>query len=221
MRITDLVDRERWFTFLIGFVLAALFCIAVAMPSRSLARFYGELDRLSDSVRRGDLAETEAELSDVTGYYEASQAWGLQWLADAYLFRDAFLHQASYNYLTGNYDAVIRDLSDEVDDPRASYLLGSAKFQLARQRYQAIRPDAEDAEARRQSIIQEVLDEVNADYERALRSDSSDRFDYKWNYDLTSDPDATRLALEGPQEIEPPELEQMKGEGVPTRRRRG
>jgi len=56
---------------------------------------------------------------------------------------------------------------------------------------------------------------------RALRSDDTGRFDYKWNYDLTSDPDATRLALEGPREVEPPELEQMKGEGTPVRRRRG
>ena len=73
----------------------------------------------------------------------------------------------------------------------------------------------------RQNIIQEVLDQVNADFERALRSDTEDRFDYKWNYDLTSDPDATRRALEAPREVEPPELEQMRGEGTPVRRRRG
>ena len=221
MRITDLVDRESSFKFLIGFVLAVVFLIVVAGPSRSLANFYGQVDRLSDSVRRADYDQAEADLSQVTSFYESSRAWGLQWAADAYLFRDAFLQQASYNYLIGNYEAVVRDLADEVDDPRASYLLASSKFQLAKQRYRAIPEDDPEAEARRQTIILEVLDDVNGDYERALRSDEVGHFDYKWNYDLTSDPEATRRALEGPREVEPPELEQMKGEGTPVRRRRG
>ena len=47
----------------------------------------------------------------------------------------AFLHQAAARYLQGDFEAIVRDLGDEVDDPRAAYLLGSAKFQLARQRY--------------------------------------------------------------------------------------
>ncbi len=221
MRVTDLIDRESSFKYLIGFVLAVLFLLVVATPSRSLAGFYGQLDRLSDSVRRGDFSQAETDLSEVTGFYESSRAWGFQWVADGYLFRDAFLQQGSYNYLTGNYEAVVRDLADEVDDARASFLLGTAKFQLARQRYRAIPDDARDGEARRQAIIQEVLEQVNADFERALRSDQEARFSYKWNYDLTSDPVATRRALEAPREAEPPELEQMKGEGTPVRRRRG
>ena len=117
MRITDLVDRESSFKYLIGFVLAVVFLVAVALPSQSLAGFYGQLDRLSDSVRRGAFDEAEANLSEVTSFYESSRAWGMQWAADTYLFRDAFLQQASYNYLTGNYEAVVRDLADEVDDP--------------------------------------------------------------------------------------------------------
>ena len=112
-------------------------------------------------------------------------------------------------------------MSDEIDDPRASHLLASAKFQLARQRYRLIADDDETGEAQKLAIIQEVLDDVNADYERALRSDTSDRFDYKWNYDLTSDADAVRRALEPLREAEPPQLEQMRGEGTPVRRRRG
>ena len=221
MRMTDLVDRESSFKFVVGFVLAVVFFIAVALPSCSLARFYGRLDTLSDSVRRGDFTQAEADISGVTTFYESSRAWGLDWVADAYLFRDAFLQQASYNYLTGDYEAIVRDLADEVDDPRASYLLGSAKFQLARQRYRAIPDDEPDAEQRRQSIVQEVLDDVNGDFERAVRTDTEGRFDYTWNYDLTSDAEATRRALEPLREIDPPELEQMKGEGTPVRRRRG
>ena len=92
---------------------------------------------------------------------------------------------------------------------------------LARQRYRAIAPENPDAQRMKEAIILEVMETVNADYERALRSDLTERFDYKWNYDLTSNPEAVRRALEAPREIEPPELEQMKGEGTPVRRRRG
>jgi len=221
MRVTDLIDRDHAFKYLIGFVLALLFFFVVAMPSRSMSRFYTTLDTLSDSVRRGDYDQAEVDLSEVTAFYESSRDWGLQSLADSYLFRDAFLQQASYNYLTGNYDAVVADLADEVDDPRASYLLASAKFQLAKLRYRAIPDDLPDAETQRQAIVQEVLDDVNADYERALRSDVDGQFEYKWNYDLTSDEDAARRALEAPRQSQPPELEEMKGEGAPVRRRRG
>ena len=221
MPLTDLLDREHAFRFVLGFVLAVIFLIVVAIPARSLAGFYDHLNGLSDSVRRGDFEQSEAELEQVTGFYQQSRAWGLQWVADAYLFGDAFLQQASYSYLTEDYESVIRELADEIDDPRASHLIASAKFQLARQRYRAIADDDPDPEPTKAAIIQEVLDDVNADYERALRSDETDRFDYKWNYDLTSDAAATRRALEPLREGQEPELEEMRGEGTPTRRRRG
>jgi len=55
----------------------------------------------------------------------------------------------------------------------------------------------------------------------ASAPDGTGRFDFKWNYDLTSDPEAVRRALEPLREAEPPQLEQMRGEGTPVRRRRG
>ena len=221
MRLADLLDKEKGFKFLVGFVLALVFLVLVAFPSRTLAGFYAHMDGLSEAIYRGDYEQADLELDQVNSFYEGSRGVGMSWFADAYLFTDAFLQQASYNYLTGNFEAVVRDLADEIDDPRASHLLASAKFQLARQRYRAIPDDDESGEAQKLAIIQEVLDDVNADYERALRSDTLDRFDYKWNYDLTSDPDAARRALEPLREAEPPQLEQMRGEGTPVRRRRG
>ena len=221
MRLTDLLDKERSFRYLVGFVLALLFFVAVSVPSRSLAAFFTNLDGLSESVRRSDFESAEAQLAEVTAFYEGSRLWGMQWFADSYLFQDAFLQQASYSYLTGDYGTVVTDLSDEIDDPRASHLLANAKFMLARERYQAIDDENTNAQVQKEAIILEVMETVNADYERALRSDVADHFDYKWNYDLTSNPEAIRRALEAPREIEPPELEQMKGEGTPVRRRRG
>ena len=221
MRLTDLLDKEHSFGYLIGFVAAVLFLGAVWVPSRSMAAFYTNLDGLSESVRRNDFETAEAQLAEVAAFYEGSRVWGMQQFADSYLFQDAFLQQASYSYLTGDYETVVADLSDEIDDPRASHLLASAKFMLARERYRAINGEDVDAQVRKEAIILEVMETVNADYERALRGDTEDHFDYKWNYDLTSNPEAVRRALEAPVELEAPELEQMKGEGTPVRRRRG
>ena len=221
MRFTDLLDKEHSFRFLVGFVLALLFLVAVSVPSSSLGAFYANLEGLSDSVERGDFDTAETQLAEVSAFYEGSRVWGMQWFADSYLFQDAFLQQASYSYLTGDYETVVDDLSDEIDDPRASHLLANAKFMLARLRYRAIDGESVDAQVQKEAIILEVMETVNADYERALRGDTTDDFDYKWNYDLTSNPEAIRRALEAPREIEPPELEQMKGEGTPVRRRRG
>ncbi|MEE2637348.1 MAG: hypothetical protein VYE68_08975 [Acidobacteriota bacterium] len=221
MRLTDLLDKEHSFRYLVGLVLALLFFGLVSIPSRSLAGFYANLEGLSDSVERADYETAESQLSEVSAFYEGSRAWGMQWFADSYLFQDTFLQQASYSYLTGDFDTVVADLADEIDDPRASHLLASAKFMLARQRYRSINPESPESQVQKEAIILEVMETVNADYERALRGDDGDRFDYKWNYDLTSNPEAIRRALEAPREIEPPELEQMKGEGTPVRRRRG
>ena len=221
MRLTDLLDKEHSFRYLIGFVLALAFFVAVWVPSRSLAGFYDNLEGLSDSVQRADYETAEQQLAEVSAFYEGSRVWGVQQLVDSYLFQDAFLQQASYSYLTGDFQTVVDDLSDEVDDARASHLLASAKFMLARERYRAIDGEDPDAARMKEAIIVEVMETINPDYERALRSDLTDRFDYKWNYDLTSNPEAVRRALEAPREIEPPELEQMKGEGTPVRRRRG
>ena len=135
MRFTDLLDKEKSFKYLVGFVLSILFLALVAVPSRTLAGFYTHLDGLSEAIYRGDYEQADQELGAVNSFYEDSRSVGMSWFADAYLFTDAFLQQASYNYLTENYDAVVRDLADEIDDPRASHLLASAKFQLARQRY--------------------------------------------------------------------------------------
>ena len=212
MRLTDLLlDRDNAFRYMLGLVLAVIFLVIVASPARSLAGFYDHLDLLSDSVSRGDFEQAETELDQVTSFYERSRGWGLQWVADAYLFGDAFLQQASYSYLTRDFETVVGELADEVDDPRASSLLAGAKFQLARQRYRAIADDDPDGETIKAAIIEQVLDDVNADYERALRSDDTDEFDYKWNYDLTSDPDATRRALEPVRAAEPPEWSRCGG----------
>ena len=83
MRLTDLLDKEHSFRYLVGFVLALLFFGAVAVPSRSLTAFFTNLDGLSESVRRSDFEMAETQLAEVAAFYEGSRVWGMQWCADS------------------------------------------------------------------------------------------------------------------------------------------
>ena len=69
--------------------------------------------------------------------------------------------------------------------------------------------------------MQEVIDQVHPDFEHAVRADRTNRFAYKWNYDLTSNADAIRRALDLPLAAPPPELERRRGDKSPVRPRRG
>jgi hypothetical protein len=216
-------DREHGVRLAIGLGLAIVFLIAVAVPASGLAGFYRRLDAMSAEVGRRDFEAAKRNIDEVASFYDRLRNVGLQWAADSYLFRDAFLHRAAYAYLVGEYDAVVRDLSERIDDPRASLLLANAKFRLAQKRYRAIEGGEAAAVAGRAAIVREVLDLINPDYERALRADVTNRFVFKWNYDLTSDAEAIRRALQSPPSAEAPGLEEMKlkGAGTPTRRRKG
>lgn len=175
--------------------LALAFLIVVGVPARRMAGFYTHLDALADDVARGDLQGAKGELEQVTSFYDVSRAWGFQWFADAYLFRDAYLHRAAAAYLTGDYETVAADLKGRVDDARASHLAGCARFRLAEREYRQLPGSDRASTERKDAIVREVLEQINPDFERALRADTADRFAYKWNYDLTSDAEAVRRAF--------------------------
>ena len=208
----------RWFG---GLALAIACLIIVAVPAVSVGNFYDHLDALSYHVRNRDVAAAKAELGAVTEFYDRSRQWGMQWFVDSYLFGDSFIHQVAFSYFTADYETIVADLEDKVADHRASYFLGIAKFRLAQLRYRAIEGEGAAVSRAKGEIINEVLEKINPDFERALRSDPGERFDYKWNYDLTSDPETIRRALEQPKPVEPPEMSPVQGEGTPVRRRRG
>jgi hypothetical protein len=216
-------DQRNRLRLTIGLGLTILFLMAVAVPASGLARFYRRLDTLSGDIGRHDIETARRSLDEMASFYDRIRSFGLQWAADSYLFRDAFLHRAAYAYLAGEYETVVRDLSDRIDDPRASLLLANAKFRVAQRRYRAIEGGDASANAERAAIIKEVLDLINPDYERALRADVTNRFIFKWNFDLTSDANAVRRALQSPLGAAAPDPEELKlkGAGTPARRRKG
>ena len=211
---------KRPLRFVVTLLLAMIFLVVVGAPARIVGNLYARLDALSADVRTGQLQAAGAELDRVTAFYETGRSWGLQRLAD-YLFKDAFLQRAAYAYLARDYQAVVQNLQAKADDPRAAFLLGCAKFRLAEHRYRELNGKDARAAAQRKAIIQEVIEVINPDFERAVRADLNDTFPYKWNYDLTSDADAIKRALDAPQVSDPQEPEQTIGTGTPVRRRRG
>lgn len=210
------------FKLAVAFAVALMFLAAVGLPARKLGQFYGHLDALNENLRTGDFDAAKAEMDEVTRLYATSRLWGMQWFADSYLLTDTFLQRAAHAYLTGDYAAVVEALENRVDDPRAASLLGSAKFQVARQRYRSITGETAEDAAERSSVVQEVLDHVAPDFERALRADRTDSFDYKWNYDLATSRDAIDRALGLAGGGGAPRLELTKKvEGSAVRRRKG
>jgi hypothetical protein len=202
------------------FVLALAFMAIVAVPSVVLSRLYGHMEALSADARHRDANLTARELDRLTGFYQTARSWHLEWLADP-LFADAFLQRAAAAYVAGDYERVVADLRERVDDPRAVHLLGCARFRIAQRRYRSIAARDPNAVAMKNAIIQEVIDQVNPDFEHAVRADRTHRFADKWNYDLTSDPAAIRRALEAPPRLTTPELDERHGTKSPARTRRG
>jgi hypothetical protein len=220
MHDVDVTGRNRSPRRLVALLLALAVLVVVGVPARALSRLYARMDALSASVREGDIDAAAPELDKVAEFYVASRKWGFQWLGD-YLFADAALHRAAVAYLAEDYATVVKDLERRVDDPRAAFLLGCAKFRIAQRRYRQIAGSDAAATASKDGVIDEVVESINPDFERAVRADSNDTFAYKWNYDLTGNAEAIRRALETPKISEPPELEERKGAQSPIRRRRG
>lgn len=214
------IDQRKRPRLLTMLVLALVFFIVVGVPARMLANLYVHLDALSANARSGDLRAVRTELGEVTRFYERARVWGLEWVAD-YVLKDALLQRATAAYLAGEYQTVVTDLERHNDDPRAAHLLGCAKFRIAQRRYREFSGRDAKSMAQKKAIVQEVLDLINSDFERAVRTDTRDTFAYKWDYDLTSDAAAITRAMELPRQSEPPELEQRLGEKSPVRRRRG
>jgi hypothetical protein len=201
-------------------VLSVVFLVIVAVPAMALSRLYGHMEALSVDARNGAADLTVRELDSLTEFYQTSRSWHVAGLTDA-LFADAFLQRAAAAYLAGDYERVVADLHERVDDPRAAHLLGCARFRIAQRQYRAIAPRDPKAAAMKSAIIQDVIDQVNRDFEHAVRADRANRFAYKWNYDLTSNPEALRRALEAPATMPTPPLEQRLGNKSPVRPRRG
>lgn len=187
---------SSWIAFFLKLGSLALVATAVSLLLFTLANFSDNANRFFFYVKMKDAEMTKRELIGLHYFYDLSRRWKIQWLADKYLFRDALFYEVADSYLIRDWQKVQEDLKDKLDDPRA-YPYGNAKFREVQALYQAGKISLEEA-------LKLVLNDVAADFEKALRncldSDASYNqcFDRVWNYDRATNKKDAEEALKNP-----------------------
>lgn len=187
-----------WTVLFLKLSLIAFGATALSFLLFTLANFSDNVKRFSFYVKTTDAEMEKKELIGLHYFYDLSRRWKVQWLADKYLFRDAPFYEPADSYLIRNWNKVMNDLKEKLDDPKA-YPYGNAKFRYAQLKlYRA---------GKTKEGLDLVLTEVAADYEKALRNcldmvskdgGRNQCFDRVWNYDLATNKKNAEEALKGP-----------------------
>ncbi|MBI4158463.1 MAG: hypothetical protein HY505_02500 [Candidatus Yanofskybacteria bacterium] len=204
---------SSWVVFFVKLGLLALIATVLSFTLFTLANLSDNVKRFSFYVKTADDEMAKKELIGLHYFYELSRKWKVQWLADKYLFRDAFFYEAADAYLISDWQKVQEDLKEKLDDPRA-YPYGNARFKEKKARFQKKAVKIEEA-------LGFVMKEVAADFEKALRNcldmgvAYAQCFDRVWNYDLATNKKDAEEALKGVPPQIPYILGPPKKEGIP------
>ena len=184
----------QWLIFLLVIGLLATVGTVSSFTLFTLANYSDTVERLVVSIKTGDNVGTKHQLERLHYFYNLSDKWRAQWLADKYLLKDTLYYDVADSYLIGDWKGVKDTLKDEQDDKRA-YPYGNASFREAQGIYQAGN--------KKEALV--ILPEIAEAYEKALRVclDSvqvyNDCFDRVWNYDLITNKKDAEEALANPQ----------------------
>lgn len=200
-----------WTAFFVKLSLIALVATVLSFTLFTLANFSDSVERFSFYVKTNDSDMAKKELVGLHYFYDLSRKWKVQWLADRYLFGDAYFYEVADLYLIHDWDALLNgDLKDRLDDPKA-YPYGNAKFRRAQSLYRV---------GYEKEALELVLTEVAVDYEKALRNCLGAKpyekcFDRVWNYDLVNNKKNAEEALKNPPPKVPFILGPPKKDGEP------
>ncbi|OGN02579.1 MAG: hypothetical protein A2651_00150 [Candidatus Yanofskybacteria bacterium RIFCSPHIGHO2_01_FULL_42_12] len=198
---TKAVKTRSWVRLIAKLLLLAVIAVAVAVPTLTIRDFCDHVKKFNFYLQMGDSVGTEEELGQLHYFYALSAKWRIQWLADRYLFTDAFFYEVADTYLTENWEEVRNKLKDKQEDPR-SFLYGIAKFRQAQVQYRATH--------KIEAPLDFVMTEVRQDFERDLRnclkvSEYLECFDRVWNYDISGNKKDAQEAIIQPGNT-PPEF---------------
>jgi hypothetical protein len=187
--------KQSW-KLLAGAIIVIVFLLG-AFISYQLRGFSQTFNRFSVSVKNYDRNKTTEELENLRAYYSYFSKWHLRYFADRFLLKDMYYYEAIDLALREDYEGAGNRVKDKLDDYRASYLTGIVKFKLLRASYhsEAVKKDPEA----KKKIEEMVLDQVNPDFRRCLEVGPSveKNFNCSYNFDVTSNPEAIKKALEG------------------------
>jgi len=212
---------SSWAVLFVELGLVAFLATFLSFMLFSLANFSDNLKRYSFYIKTNNSEMTKRELIGLHYFYDLSQRWNIQSLADKYLFMHAPFYEVSYFYLINDWKMVQEGLKEKLDDPM-SYSYGNARFRQAQFEYKA---------GQTKDALNFVFTEVSTDYEKALRNclDSSapylQCYDRVWNYDLVTNKKSAEEALKGqkpqPKFILGPPKDDKNKVLVPSRDRNG
>ncbi|MBI2063072.1 MAG: hypothetical protein HYT61_02415 [Candidatus Yanofskybacteria bacterium] len=207
------MEKIRRFTFgriVLATIILFIFCFVEAFLFNG-KEFYRTADAFSGAVSRGDQLAARENLQNLQNFYELNKKLHplrLDGQINKRFFKDAQYFKSAYDYLTGNYERVIQELSNN-DDYRSYYMRSNSKWRLAQGLYeQSLRMGGKTRQTMQEQAIK-MSASTKDDYEQAVKKDPFSTLPPKWNYDLTTDPSAAARALEP----KPIKIRIMLGEG--------
>lgn len=190
------VRRQRRKVF-IAATLVLPIVVIIGLLSYALGGFYIHRQAFNLAAESKEIEVIERELAALDYYYGLAKKWQIGWLADRYFYHGTYVDQAIHKYLIGNYDGIIDDdvLKDHRDNHLVSQLIGVSKFRRAEALYKNAKTDDE-----KEKIIDMVIEEVSEDFRMAVEHGPGPEvyFDHSFNYDLATNRQAVKMALEGP-----------------------
>lgn len=189
-------QSSRGFRRLIIYAVTLVFLSATSFLFFKFASYYRALEGFSLSIRSYDRIDSEKRFKDLKDSYNSFSAIGLRYFADKYLFKDMYKYEAAVAHVNEDFEKSINILTGHEDDSGALNMRGVAKFRILHAAYhsQAARSNPKLKE----EILRKVLEEVRPDFESAVKKGPgpAEDFDSVFNYDLTSNPNSAKMALE-------------------------
>ena len=182
-----------------------LLTIAILVFSAGVSRilylvgdYYENLDAFSGDIGRKDQLAAREDLENLKYFYQLNnklRPFGLSWLADRYLFKEAVHHATAYDYLTNRHEKVIEDLKNE-NTFWGYYLRANSKYRLAQGVFaQSVQKDPA-TRLKEQLKAVEMAASTKDDYEEAVKITKGEHLAASWNYDMTTDAGKLMAALQ-------------------------
>jgi hypothetical protein len=188
--------RRRKRLFFIATLFLPLF-VFIGLFSSLVGNFYYHRNLFNLAAEAKDNVLVEQELAALDYYYGLATKWKMRWFADRYLYQEAYIDKAIYDYLIGDYASVIssEELMNHRDNHLIYQLIASSRFRQAEALYKAAETDEE-----KEKIIELINLEISEDFRMAVEigPGPNEYFDHTFNYDLAVDPELAKQALEAP-----------------------
>ena len=180
-----------------------VFLAAIGFVGNWFYKFSYHVDQLNFNLKNSDSELALVELNNVKYFDGVTRKWKMGWFVDSYLLGRGriSLYDAQYDYLIGDYKKVAesRSLQNSVDY-RAFHLIGSAKVRLLQAEYREEK-NSETKKKLLEKLTKQMEEEASPIFKKAVENSPEfsfpdPNFSDRFNYDITSDENASKRTLE-------------------------